>query len=132
MKLNLIAEIADENESLPSRERGLKYLLSLRSPREQSSLPSRERGLKYYSQDNNPLHPQVAPFAGAWIEITLIPDKSGKSLSLPSRERGLKFVINLSYLIIQMSLPSRERGLKYYKKGDQEKMSGRSLRGSVD
>ena len=32
--------------SLPSRERGLKYVQSHNLPRQQSSLPSRERGLK--------------------------------------------------------------------------------------
>ena len=33
----------------------------------------------------------VAPFAGAWIEITAQTDKAAILLSLPSRERGLKY-----------------------------------------
>ena len=57
------------DRSLPTRERGLKYkfraFYNLRSP----SLPTRERGLKSgnvctYGSDGN-----VAPYAGAWIEI---------------------------------------------------------------
>ena len=34
------------------------------------SLPSRERGLKYLQKKNYLLNPAVAPFAGAWIEIS--------------------------------------------------------------
>ena len=37
-----------------------------------------------------PLAVFVAPFAGAWIEITFMVEILGKSVSLPSRERGLK------------------------------------------
>ncbi len=54
--------------SLPSRERGLKYLLSNFLYSIFKSLPSRERGLKYI------------------YYIT----KMSPSQSLPSRERGLK------------------------------------------
>lgn len=41
---------------------------------------------------------EVAPFAGAWIEIFFEPKSSyGEQLSLPSRERGLKifFIVNI-------------------------------------
>ena len=55
--------------SLPSRERGLKYLVGLNQARATKSLPSRERGLK----------------------LTGNPKTSGSAMSLPSRERGLKF-----------------------------------------
>ena len=33
----------------------------------------------------------VTPFAGVWIEITVIPSASVVSLSLPLRECGLKY-----------------------------------------
>ena len=33
---------------------------------------------------------EVAPFAGAWIEMHMLPDFLQSILSLPSRERGLK------------------------------------------
>ena len=81
-------------QSLPSRERGLKYLRSLRCPREQSSLPSRERGLKFDEKGKGSVcveslpsrerglkfglkdlldqMKEVAPFAGAWIEIRAV------------------------------------------------------------
>ena len=56
--------------SLPSRERGLKLAIGHCTYLGQESLPSRERGLKF---DCIPPHSQghgVAPFAGAWIEIS--------------------------------------------------------------
>ena len=55
----------------------------------------------------------VAPFAGAWIEIKVAPS-SGilVSLSLPSRERGLKCVGYIDLSDELRSLSSRERGLK--------------------
>ena len=54
----------------------------------------------------------VAPFAGAWIEIS---NKSIDNLdftSLPSRERGLKCRDRGLLKVPKLSLPSRERGLK--------------------
>ena len=56
---------------------------------------------------------RVAPFAGAWIEIcTQTWHNNRLFLSLPSRERGLKYMVNTAELRGVMSLPSRERGLK--------------------
>ena len=100
-----------------------------------SSLPSRERGLKFLSLCCRCIHHLVAPFAGAWIEIEewvkngteeeVAPFagawieifdvlKSPTSLpeSLPSRERGLKSRNTIGICEISLSLPSRERGLK--------------------
>ena len=37
---------------------------------------------------------EVAPFAGAWIEITLQFSVGSIVLSLPSRERGLKLSVH--------------------------------------
>ena len=55
--------------SLPSRERGLKFLNFLKAtPYSFKSLPSRERGLKYHARRHE-LSGDVAPFTGAWIEI---------------------------------------------------------------
>ena len=60
----------EASQSLPSRERGLKYLLVRVIYGDGQSLPSRERGLKYMVN----LFPEyahlVAPFTGAWIEIS--------------------------------------------------------------
>ena len=55
--------------SLPSRERGLKFLLRFAAALVATSLPSRERGLKLPPYNVRRLPPVVAPFAGAWIEI---------------------------------------------------------------
>ena len=56
----------------------------------------------------------VAPLAGAWIEISTAQFLTALQTSLPSRERGLKFE---EYAKkggrVAMSLPSRERGLKF-------------------
>ena len=77
------------------------------------SLPSRERGLKFPLQEFYQKFSNVAPFAGAWIEITFSNSLVfAFALSLPSRERGLKFSTSLSYVLFIESLPSRERGLK--------------------
>ena len=77
----------------------------------------------------------VAPLAGAWIEIGYMHSADSGAPSLPSRERGLKYnldcdtykqgrVAPLAGAWIEIcgrglygnnykSLPSRERGLKY-------------------
>ena len=55
---------------------------------------------------------KVAPFAGAWIEITYALSVAQISQSLPSRERGLKSVTHTAFNTSDTSLPSRERGLK--------------------
>ena len=80
---------------------------------------------------------QVAPLAGAWIEIPILaPFLMSEIASLPSRERGLKSSIGITRLLMlpvaplagawieihstrqasysQASLPSRERGLKCF------------------
>ena len=54
----------------------------------------------------------VAPLAGAWIEIPKQIFSAFSISSLPSRERGLKFTAVEQYRKNKLSLPSRERGLK--------------------
>ena len=56
-------------ESLPSRERGLKYPVHDRRPRQAASLPSREHGLKSTQSAALVTTRNVALFTGAWIEI---------------------------------------------------------------
>ena len=58
--------------SLPSRERGLKYKISLAFLKYVVSLPSRERGLKLNIRLAIVRRQLVAPFAGAWIEISYL------------------------------------------------------------
>ena len=58
-------------------------------------------------------HFAVAPLAGAWIEIRLTLSMKCPARSLPSRERGLKCQTPSGDLRGIWSLPSRERGLKF-------------------
>ena len=57
-------------KSLPSRERGLKYSRYTNEEIATLSLPSRERGLKSWRKGAEIRNNTVAPFAGAWIEIS--------------------------------------------------------------
>ena len=54
----------------------------------------------------------VAPYAGAWIETQIRPQKALFLWSLPTRERGLKPMSKRSWPFAVKSLPTRERGLK--------------------
>ena len=76
--------------SLPSRERGLKSRLPGLSHLYALSLPSRERGLKLVYCRQRFVIINVAPLAGAWIEINFLAAINVARPSLPSRERGLK------------------------------------------
>ena len=57
------------------------------------SLPSRERGLKFLPRQRPTYPHMVAPLAGAWIEIETAEGRINYPASLPSRERGLKFSV---------------------------------------
>ena len=56
-------------ESLPSRERGLKYLVELVQKGLKSVAPFAGAWIEIVSRVKHPTHEVVAPFAGAWIEI---------------------------------------------------------------
>ena len=56
---------------------------------------------------------EVAPLAGAWVEILSPLDMMRYTTSLLSRERGLKYLQTYTYQSEGLSLLSRERGLKY-------------------
>ena len=69
LKCQCIKRCGVHEVSLPSRERGLKCTQGKGVNNLWASLPSRERGLKY-PMFSTELHvTDVAPFAGAWIEI---------------------------------------------------------------
>ena len=59
----------DGKQSLPSWERGLKCLTTVKSVFVVPSLPSWERGLKSFIKAKSDMRKQVAPLVGAWIEI---------------------------------------------------------------
>ena len=75
---------------------------------------------------------EVAPLAGAWIEMSYSFAVKPRRKSLPSRERGLKLGVAIAQLDKEPSLPSRERGLKLNSLYMQTAKTGRSPRGSVD
>ena len=78
-----------------------------------ASLPSWERGLKYLAKDiENCLN--VAPLVGAWIEIYQLFERIGSHIVAPLV--GAWIEINLGLISSKEpteSLPSWERGLKY-------------------
>ena len=81
----------------------------------QESLPSRERGLKSFPDPVKIGPGEVAPLAGAWIEIkNSFPEASGENVA-PLAGAWIEIhTIFPKYLLILPSLPSRERGLKSY------------------
>ncbi len=93
--------------SLPTRERGLKYVWQIYFSGPVQSLPTRERGLKYSLLVRRPQTTRVAPYAGAWIEILMVYNYSCKEVSLPTRERGLK-----STVFVIVSSPCLRRSLR--------------------
>ena len=100
-------------QSLPSRERGLKFYHIGVFKKRGEVAPLAGAWIEIYIQEPEQPEKKVAPLAGAWIEI-IFPHWTGESLiqSLPSRERGLKSVSNIDTEPEVLSLPSRERGLK--------------------
>ena len=77
------------------------------------SLPTRERGLKYPSFGGSGNGIQVAPHAGAWIEIDKNFRAGGKESVAP--HAGAWIEISSPRRLSApdyMSLPTRERGLK--------------------
>ena len=118
------------------------------------SLPSWERGLKYLKKLPVVGSDHVAPLVGAWIEIETAAGGGTGNMSLPSWERGLKLdvatgnsktaevaplvgawieiTVLRSCRSILPSLPSWERGLKYTILWIIVRYCGRSPRGSVD
>ena len=74
--------------SLPSWERGLKYLLTYSFPCTVAPLVG--AWIEIFLGEYNYHFPQVAPLVGAWIEIREIKQERVHYPSLPSWERGLK------------------------------------------
>ena len=79
------------------------------------SLPSRERGLKYNQYLSVITVHNVAPFAGAWIEIDFLPKNIFELLVAPFAGAWIEITCALLLAVIGISsLPSRERGLKLF------------------
>ena len=113
--IDMVCTLFRLSASLPSRERGLKlHYLRIRDLRF-GSLPSRERGLKSPIIRLYFFCGIVAPFAGAWIEITHSPNGH---ITMPCRSLRGSVDWNCSFRsnhqLLHLSLPSRERGLKWF------------------
>ena len=84
----------------------------LASPPRQSSLPSRERGLKSPAGQGRHQRHQVAPFTGAWIEITSMWCRILTRSVAPFTGAWIEISAQHAVYDLWSSLPSRERGLK--------------------
>ena len=69
LKFFSVAFLEFSKWSLPSRERGLKFVCTFFTISPSASLPSRERGLKFMVDEEKKGLIEVAPLAGAWIEM---------------------------------------------------------------
>ncbi|WP_404351873.1 hypothetical protein [Caproicibacterium sp. XB2] len=75
----------------------------------------------------------VAPYTGAWIEITLYWYIRGKPLVAPYTGAWIEIIYFSALLPLLLSLPTRERGLKCRWGRRKRRWSNcRSLHGSVD
>ncbi len=82
--------------SLPTRERGLKFLLRFFDFRAGYVAPYAGAWIEIVCSNLLCLLPRVAPYAGAWIEIRKKKCLPWEYRSLPTRERGLKYPHRLS------------------------------------
>ena len=87
-------------ESLPSRERGLKYMVIPPLPAAVLVAPLAGAWIEIAGAANVTALYTVAPLAGAWIEITIVFASFHAFLSLPSRERGLKLLLAIYSLFL--------------------------------
>ena len=74
----------------------------------------------------------VAPFVGAWIEITYGTITGGKVKVAPFVGAWIEIDGNLGLPSVDGSLRSSERGLKYLRGGLTHLLTSRSVRRSVD
>ena len=74
----------------------------------------------------------VAPFTGAWIEISAGGSVLVSSLVAPFTGAWIEITLTMAIMRAFSSLPSRERGLKLPVLAPLPRAEGRSLHGSVD
>ena len=98
--------------SLPTRERGLKCTAITIDGHIIGSLPTRERGLKFGKLHVVVQTGQVAPHAGAWIEIYYGGTKTIPERVAPHAGAWIEIKIPGQVYCLSLSLPTRERGLK--------------------
>ena len=99
--------------SFPTRERGLKYCITVKKGKEHASFPTRERGLKYISSHRNICLKWSFPTRERGLKCANSLLIAEHGWSFPTRERGLKFTVCFEYRRRIWSFPTRERGLKF-------------------
>ena len=90
IEIPVIGEELRDRSVAPLVGAWIEICLTHKEKRSLVSLPSWERGLKYLKKLPVVGSDHVAPLVGAWIEITECDIKLPHFLSLPSWERGLK------------------------------------------
>ena len=122
-------------ESHPSRVRGLKFPDGNLLLKPTMSHPSRVRGLKFLARVYKEKFGQVAPFTGAWIEISRTPETLGISGGVaPFTGAWIEIsILTVTSSPSSKSHPSRVRGLKFLTlSGMRHLPCGRTLHGCVD
>ena len=89
--------------------------------------------MKFFDASRHVKKEDVAPYAGAWIEILLDGLAGGAPPVAPYAGAWIEILYFSDHATVNSSLPTRERGLKFMVlKACFTASPGRSLRGSVD
>ncbi len=121
-----------QGPSLPSRERGLKYVLANNIFTSLLVAPLAGAWIEIQPPRSAVAPAGVAPLAGAWIEIWLNAGALSLLIVAPLAGAWIEIVSHMMIHIVLRSLPSRERGLKSLRVHQQSAHGSRSPRGSVD
>ncbi len=112
MKFMILAVETLVGASLPTWERGLKFCLYDPVVKFKLVAPYMGAWIEISALANFNNSQLVAPYMGAWIEIINACNCESYVASLPTWERGLKYMKYFCKMISTPSLPTWERGLK--------------------
>ena len=101
-----------QNRSLPSRERGLKWVMVMYTCASLEVAPFTGAWIEITSVLRSGLVCEVAPFTGAWIEMTCPATCRRHARVAPFTGAWIEMARRSTAIRIRASLPSRERGLK--------------------
>ena len=132
MKLTLSIDGLSIALSLPSRERGLKFSYPICNTYTRTVAPFAGAWIEISYYLILLSYITVAPFAGAWIEIQTRELYDWKAIVAPFAGAWIEIPAVTCTSDASTSLPSRERGLKSGHTADLRLTQCRSLRGSVD
>ncbi|CQR53524.1 hypothetical protein PRIO_1416 [Paenibacillus riograndensis SBR5] len=113
MKFTVNKRYVNPMESLLIQERGLKYIQIVPSQISPAVAPYTGAWIEISSAASTIVDGLVAPYTGAWIEIPRCPIRDTETYrSLLIQERGLKLTPGAATRCGYMSLLIQERGLK--------------------